>query len=139
MSEVRNPAPASALRPTSKPPKKGPAESMEPFIWLGFSAGGMAVALAGPVLLLLFGLAFPLGLLDPPDHAQLHALVVNPLTRLVLFGLCAFSLIHFAHRFRFTLVDGLQLRRHDGPIAASTYSLALLGAAAAAMILFVTL
>ena len=33
-------------------------------------------------------LAFPLGLLDAPDHAHLLAVVHNPLTKLVLFGVC---------------------------------------------------
>ena len=41
----------------------------EPFLWLLFSAGGMVAALVLPVLLFLFGVAFPLGLLDAPDHA----------------------------------------------------------------------
>jgi fumarate reductase subunit D len=136
MSEVRSRAGSTAHRRT---PKRGPVDSAEPFIWLGFSAGGVAAALAGPVLLLLFGLAFPLGWLDPPDYGHLQALATNPLTRLVLFGLFVFSLIHFAHRFRFTLVDGLQLRRYDRVVAAATYGAALLGSAAAAWILFVTL
>jgi fumarate reductase subunit D len=35
--------------------------SAEPFLWLLFSAGGMAAALVLPVLLLLFGLAFRSG------------------------------------------------------------------------------
>ena len=55
--------------------------SARPFLWLLFSAGGMAAALVLPVLLFLFGLAFPLGLLDAPDHAHLLAVVRNPLSR----------------------------------------------------------
>ena len=39
-----------------------------------------------PVLVLLFGLAFPLGWLAAPDHAHLLAVVSHPLTRLVLLG-----------------------------------------------------
>ncbi|MDT5267282.1 MAG: fumarate reductase subunit, partial [Mycobacterium sp.] len=62
--------------------------SAEPFLWLLFSAGGMAAALVLPVLLFLFGVAFPLGLLDAPDHAHLLAVVRNPLTKLVLLGVC---------------------------------------------------
>ena len=34
----------------------------------------------------------------------------HPLTRLVLFAVCTLSLIHGAHRFRFTLYDGLQIK-----------------------------
>lgn len=114
---------------------KGPRLSAEPFIWLGFSAGGVASALVIPALLFLFGLAFPLGWIEPPDHAHLLAVVRHPLTRLVLLGVFVVSLIHFAHRFRFTLIDGLQLRRYDPVVATGTYGLALAGSAFAAWLL----
>lgn len=116
----------------SREEPRGPRLSAEPFIWLGFSAGGMVSALMIPALLFLFGLAFPLGWLDPPSHGHLLAVVTHPLTRLVLFGLSALSLVHFAHRFRFTLIDGLQLRRHDRLIASVCYGLALVGSLIAA-------
>jgi fumarate reductase subunit D len=118
---------------------KAPKETAEPFIWLGFSAGGMVSALVIPALLFLFGLAFPLGWIDPPDHAHVLAVARHPLTRLVLLGLSVLSLIHFAHRFRFTLVDGLQLRRYDHLIAMGTYGLALIGSGAAGWVLLFTL
>jgi fumarate reductase subunit D len=35
--------------------------SPEPFAWLLFSVYGVVAALVAPVLLVLFGLAFPLG------------------------------------------------------------------------------
>jgi fumarate reductase subunit D len=34
---------------------------LEPLAWLLFSAGGVLAAMVLPVLVLLFGLAFPLG------------------------------------------------------------------------------
>ena len=34
---------------------------LEPLLWILFSAGGVVAALVIPVLLLLFGLVFPLG------------------------------------------------------------------------------
>lgn len=111
----------------------------EPFIWLLFSGGGVAAALALPVLLLLFGLALPLGWVSPPDHADLLGLLRNPLTRLVLLGICVLALVHGAHRFRFTLQDGLQLRRYDAVIATACYGGALAGAAFAAYLLLVAL
>lgn len=114
----------------------GPTRSAEPFIWLGFSAGGVVAALAVPALLFLFGLAFPLGWIDPPDHAHLHAVVTHPVTRLALLGLSVLSLIHFAHRFRFTLIDGLQLRRYDQLITTGTYGTALVGSGLAGYVLF---
>jgi fumarate reductase subunit D len=113
---------------------RGPRLSAEPFVWLGFSAGGVAAALILPALLFLFGVAFPLGWIDTPDRAHLLAVAGHPLSRLALLGTCAFSLIHFAHRFRFTLIDGLQLRRYDRLIATGCYGLAGVGAALAAWI-----
>lgn len=87
--------------------------SAEPFLWLLFSAGGMVTALVAPVLLLLFGLAFPLGWLDAPDHGHLLAMVRNPITKLVVLVLVVLALFHAAHRFRFVLDHGLQLGRFD--------------------------
>src|SRR5919106_4886024 len=82
----------------------------EPFLWVLFSAGGMVAALLIPILLLLYGLAFPLGLLTPPSYQSMLALVGHPLARLVVFVLCVLSLFHWAHRFRYTLYDGLQIK-----------------------------
>jgi fumarate reductase subunit D len=109
--------------------------SAEPFVWLLFSGGGMAAALVLPVLVLLFGVAFPLGLLDAPDHAHLLAIVRNPLTKLVLLVVCALALFHWAHRFRFTLEHGLKLGRFDQVIALCCYGAAVLGSAVAAWVL----
>jgi fumarate reductase subunit D len=109
--------------------------SPEPYLWLLFSAGGMAAALVLPVLVLLFGVAIPLGLLDAPDHAHLLAVVGNPLTKLVLFGFCVLALFHWAHRFRFTLEHGLQVGRFDRVIAACCYGAAVLVSAVAAWVL----
>lgn len=105
--------------------------SPEPFFWLLFSAGGMVAALVMPVLLLLFGVVFPLGLLDPPDQAHLLAVVAHPLTRLVLLGIAVLALFHSAHRLRFTLEHALQLGRFDRVIAVCSYGAAALGSAVA--------
>jgi fumarate reductase subunit D len=43
-------------------------------------------------------------------------------------------LFHAAHRFRFTLYDGLQLRGFAKPIAVLCYGAALVGSAAALLI-----
>ena len=99
---------------------------VEPFLWLAFSGGGVMAAIFLPVLVFLFALAFPLGWIDPPDHAHLAAVVGHPITFLVLLGLFAMMLIHAAHRFRFTLYDGLQVK-HRGQVAAACYGGALFG------------
>ena len=84
--------------------------SPEPVLWLLFSAGGVVSGLLVPILVLLLGLAFPLGWLTPPSYEHLHTLLRHPLTRLALFGVFTLSLIHGAHRFRYTLYDGLQIK-----------------------------
>jgi fumarate reductase subunit D len=109
--------------------------SPEPLLWLMFSAGGMVAALLVPVLLFLFGVAFPLGWLPVPDHAHLISLVRNPITKLVLFGLCVLALFHWAHRFRYTLYDGLQLKRLSAVIVLVCYGGAVLGSVVAGYLL----
>jgi fumarate reductase subunit D len=104
--------------------------------WLLFSAGGMVTALLVPVLVLLFGVLFPLGVLAPPDHAGLAALLAHPLVRIILFGLCVLALLHWAHRFRYTLFDGLQLKRLRTPVNVLCYAAALAGTVWAAIVLF---
>jgi fumarate reductase subunit D len=107
----------------------------EPFVWLLFSAGGVVAALVLPVLLVLFGVAIPLGWVDAPDHAHLLAVLRNPLTRIALLGICTLSLVHAAHRLRFTVEHALQLRRYDPIIATVCYGGALAGAAVAVYLL----
>ncbi|MCI0686020.1 MAG: hypothetical protein L0Y54_02105 [Sporichthyaceae bacterium] len=106
---------------------------IEPLLWLLFSGGGVMAGLFFPILVLLFGLAFPLGWIDPPSYADLHGLFSNWITRLVLFGVCMLALFHFAHRFRFTLWDGLQLKH--GVITAACYGTAVVGTVLAAILL----
>jgi fumarate reductase subunit D len=108
---------------------------VEPALWMLFSAGGMASAMLMPVLVLLFGLAFPLGWIAPPSYDHLHALVAHPVTRLVLFGVCMLSLFHWAHRFKYTLYDGLQVQHLNELINALCYGGAIVGSVLAAYIL----
>ena len=96
-------------------------------LWLLFSAGGMVAALLVPILLFLFGVAFPLEWLTAPDHAYLLSVLRNPVAKLVLFGLCALALFHWAHRFRYTLYDGLQLKRFSVVIVLFCYGGAVAG------------
>jgi fumarate reductase subunit D len=107
----------------------------EPLLWMLFSSGGMVAALMIPILLFLFGIAFPLDILSPPDYSHVSAVLRNWITRLVLFGLCALALFHWAHRFRFTLYDGLQLKRYGAPIVVLCYGGAVAGTVIAAVLL----
>lgn len=119
----------TAPRPTAGRPSR-----VEPLLWLLFSAGGLAAALLIPVLLLLFGVAMPLGWVSP-DHGHLLAVLRHPVTRLVLLGLCVLALFHWAHRFRFTLSEGLRLRRIDALVVLVCYGAALIGSLVAAYLL----
>lgn len=101
--------------------------ALEPIPWLLFSAGGVVAALFLPVLVLAFAVVFPLGWVDPPEHQALHDLVRHPLTIVVLLGVFGLSLFHWAHRFRYTLCDGLKLQRLALPIGILCYGGALAG------------
>jgi len=99
--------------------------TVEPFWWSFFGAGGVISALCIPALLFLIGLAIPLGLVQAPTQENLQALSQHPFTRLFLFGLISLSLFHWAHRFRFTLYDGLQLKHLNTLIAILCYGTAI--------------
>lgn len=107
-----------------------------PLLWLLFSAGGTVAALLFPVHLFLTGLAFPLGWLEAPRYETLHGLLQHPVTRLYVLGLVSLPLFHWAHRFRYTLYDGLQLKHLTVLIAVLCYGTALLGSAMAASLLW---
>jgi fumarate reductase subunit D len=109
--------------------------SVEPVLWLLFSAGGVLAALLVPVLLFLFGLAIPLGWVSPPGHDHLLAVLRHPLTILVLLALCVLSLFHWAHRFRYTLYDGLKLKAASTLIAVVCYGAAAAGSVIAGTVL----
>jgi fumarate reductase subunit D len=110
--------------------------TITPLLWLLFSAGGTVAALLYPVHLFLTGLAFPLGWLEPRSYESLRALVSHPLARLYLFVLISLPLFHWAHRFRYTLYDGLQLKHLTALIAVLCYGAALVGTAVAAYTLW---
>ena len=108
---------------------------IEPFLWMLFSAGGVVSALLMPSLVFLFGVAFPLGWLSPPSYARLFAVLSHPLTRVALFVLCALSLFHWAHRFRYTLYDGLQIKHLNEVINVICYGGATVGSVLAAYLM----
>ena len=99
---------------------------IEPLVWMTFSAGGVTAAMFLPSLTFLFALAFPLGWIDAPDHDHLVAVLGNPITFFVLLGMFVVMLVHAAHRFRYTLYDGLQVK-HKGLVAGLCYGGALVG------------
>ena len=120
---------ASAHQEISKP-------SNEAFFWVLFSAGGVVAALLIPIHLFLFLLAIPLGWVPSPSYEHLIALLHMPLVRVYLFVLCSLPLFHWAHRFRFTLYDGLKVKHLTGLIFVLCYGGALVGTLAAAYLLW---
>ena len=111
-------------------------ERITPLLWLLFSAGGTVAALLFPVHLFLTGLAFPLGWLEAPRYEFLHRLLAHPVTRLYLFVLISLPLFHWAHRFRFTLYDGLQIKHLNELITVLCYGSAIVGTVVAGYILW---
>ena len=73
-----------------------------PLLWLLFSGGGTASAMLLPAMVIVTGVAVPAGWVAEDD---LLSLIRNPLTRLVLVVLVFLFLFHWAHRFRYALVD----------------------------------
>jgi fumarate reductase subunit D len=109
---------------------------MEPFLWSLFSSGGVVAAFLIPVHLLLFGIAFPLGWLEAPGYEKMLALARHPAARVYLFILCSLPLFHWAHRFRYTLYDGLQIKHLNELINSFCYGGAVVGTVVAGYLLW---
>lgn len=101
--------------------------SNEPFWWALFSAGGVVAAFLMPITIVITSFGVALGWVS---SAQLFMLLKNPLVRVYLVILISLPLFHWAHRFRFTLVD-LGLKKAKGIIAVLCYGSAILGSALA--------
>jgi len=97
----------------------------EPFWWSMFGAGGVISAFCLPILLILFGILIPLGWVETPSYEFILGLVNPFLVRLGILVLITLSMIHWAHRFRFTLHEGLQLHKYSRIIAFLCYGSAI--------------
>ena len=82
-------------------------------------------ALFLPALLLFFGILIPFGLVEIPDYSYLSSLIQPIIVRLVILAVFALSYFHWAHRFRFTLYEGLQLHSYSKIIVILCYGLAI--------------
>ena len=109
--------------------------SREPFFWALFSSGGTLAALLLPAHFLLLCLAGPLGWVELRSREGLLALAGHPLGRIYLGTLATLCLFHWAHRFRYTLYDGLQLKHLNEMIAVFCYGGAAAGSVAAILVL----
>jgi fumarate reductase subunit D len=111
-------------------------KGISPILWFLFSAGGTVAALLFPVHLILLGFAVPLGWISAPGHGALLELVRHPVARLYLFVLISLPLFHGAHRFRYTLYDGLKLKHLELLIVTLCYGTATAGSILAAVTLW---
>ena len=106
--------------------------STEPFFWSLFSAGGMITAVLAPVLIVTMAYLVPA---DVVEFDRLHRIFTNPFGRLGLLVLAFFTFMHWAHRFRHTLIE-MGLKRFAMPIAVGSYLTALAGTGWAAVVAF---
>ncbi len=109
-----------------------------PAMWGLFSLGGFVVAFLLPVLLVLNGLAYPLGLWqsDRVSYRGFSAVAGTPLGRLFFLVIIAGSLFHALHRLKYVLVDfGI---RNKAALDGGLYGLAILGTATAVYLTWVS-
>jgi fumarate reductase subunit D len=107
------------------------ARSHKPIVWSLFAGGGTFAAFLTPAMILITGLALPLGLLDADalSFERMTALLANPMAKGLVFLAIFLPAWHAAHRLRITAHDlGI---RADGAVAAVCYGLAALGTLAA--------
>ena len=77
------------------------------FWWFLFANGGGLAALVLPVHILVQGILGPLVVVPVVDqhYDSWINILGNPLVKLYVLALIAFSFFHFAHRLRYLLVD----------------------------------
>ena len=112
-----------------------PGISNEPMVWGPFSGGGMLAATLAPIHIILFGLLIPLGAIAV-SYEGMESLVANPITRLYLLALIGGCFFHWAHRFRYIVID-LGVPHKLAPIiAALSYGSATILSGWGAFVLF---
>lgn len=115
-------------------------KTTDPFWWALFSAGGTLAAFLVPVHVLVTGVALAFGWVstDIISYERMQLLLESPWVRIYLFVLIAAPFFHFAHRFRYILMD-LGLRHVPAPVAVLCYGAAIVGTILAAVDLFIYL
>lgn len=82
--------------------------SNAPILWALFGAGGTLSSLCGPALIVITGIAVPLGLLLPAgtmSYARMLAFAQHGLDKAFLFAVIALFAWHAAHRLYKSLHD----------------------------------
>jgi len=112
-------------------------KTTDPIWWALFSAGGTLAAFLLPVHVLVTGVGIAFGWVSPQILAYQRIIILldNPLLRIYLFLLISLPLFHWAHRFRYVLMD-LGLRSLKAPVAVLCYGGAVAGTLLAGLLLF---
>ncbi len=100
---------------------------LEPLWWLLFGAGGFMAAFFLPALLMILGVAFPLGWLGDPATTfhRMHALFGNPVGQLVLIAVVSLTFWHAAHHLRHFALD-MGFEQLQAPVSYALYGSALI-------------
>ncbi len=116
--------------------KKFTADRQEPIWWGLFAGGGMVAAMLIPVHVLLFGILGPMGVLGEAfrSYEANAQLIGNPIIAVYFLVVIALPLFHWAHRFRFTLLDLGWTKWPEGT-AVLCYGMAVLGAVAVVLVI----
>src|SRR5687768_9910848 len=94
---------------------------IDPLLWMGFGAGGTIAAIVLPVLIVVLAVMVPLGVIAAPERVELLSLVQSPVVRVCVWLGFALCLFHWAHRFKYTLYDGLQIKHLNELIYTGCY------------------
>ena len=113
------------------------AKSNEPILWLLFSAGGMISAMIFPILMVITGIILPFILSGDAIEilSQIHLNLKNTFVKIVIFFAISLPFFHWAHRFRFTLVD-IGLKQISFLISMLCYGGAVTGSVVTVIILW---
>jgi fumarate reductase subunit D len=102
-------------------------DMVEPFWWSLFAAGGGLAAMVTPAHILLQSVLGALGLpVATSSYERTRRLAAHPVVRLYVLALTSLSLFHWAHRFRYYVMD-LGVKGARGPIALLCYGSAVVG------------
>jgi fumarate reductase subunit D len=105
-----------------------PKRSHEPIFWSLFGAGGVVSAVVLPALVLITGIAWPLGLMSDGalGYARISSFAGSLIGGLALFVVISLCFWHAAHRIAHSAHD-FGMHRGLGVWKAAWYGAALLG------------
>ena len=103
--------------------------AIEPLIWGPFVTGNFLTPLFFPAIVLVLGIAHPLGWVpaDALSYERAYALATNPIAVLGILALIPLALLAGSHHLRFGIID-VGSAENDGPVALTLYGLWQLGA-----------